>query len=421
MEENKSEINDVNNDINSNIDDLSSYSQKPLDVDFINGYGFKVADEVIPETESETEFDSKKAKKHSKNKKKNKSVVKSVIWIVAIIVVSVGLALGVIYAGADYMGIGFGRGKECELVIKEGTSAAQIAEQLEEQGAVKVPMLFRLYAKMKGYDSQFKYGLYTYNTEAGYEALCEMLITQGHKAESVSVKIPEYATIDDMAVLLSDAGVCEKADFYDAVQNGEYDISFVKDIPVERVHYRLEGYLFPDTYDFYCYDSEECAYLAVKKMLKATESKLTKDMLEQISKRGYTLHEVLTMASIVESESANGSAEDRAKVAAVFYNRLEGKNWNQPKLLQTDPSTYYPYGNGRYNTYKTEGLPPGPIGAPSLNSIKAAINPAKDFKATYFVTDKNAKFYFNETLTGHNKTIADLKRQGLWLYTQLGS
>ena len=151
------------------------------------------------------------------------------------------------------------------------------------------------------------------------------------------------------------------------------------------------------------------------------EEKFSEEMLKAVSDSGYTFHEILTMASLVESESANGTAEERAKVAAVFYNRLEGKNWNEPKFLQTDPSTFYPYGNGRYNTYKTEGLPPGPIGAPSLNSIKAALYPAENFTATYFVTDKNAEFYFNETLAAHNKIIAELKRKGLWLYTQLGS
>ncbi len=359
--------------------------------------------------------------KNSKKKRKKSSAIKNIIWILSIIVVSFGLAFTIIYAGADFMGIGFGRGENCVVEIEPGTPASTVAEKLSDCGAVKIPLLFRLYTKFTGYDSQFKYGVYTFNNEAGYESLAEMLITDGAKAESVSVKIPEFATIDEIAVLLSDAGVCTKGDFIDAVQNSDFKIDFVKSIPSQKVHYRLEGYLFPDTYDFYSYDSSKCAFLAVEKMLKAMEEKFSEEMLKAVAESGYSFHEILTMASLVESESANGTAEERAKVAAVFYNRLEGKNWNQPKLLQTDPSTFYPYGNGRYNTYKTEGLPPGPIGAPSLNSIKAALYPAEDFTATYFVTDKNAEFYFNETLAAHNKTIAELKRKGLWLYTQLGS
>lgn len=381
------------------------------DDEFIIGKGFEVDQEVIKADK----------KKHKKSKKGMNPILKSIIWILSIIIVSVGLAGGLIYAGADFMGIGFGRGENCVVEVAPGTPASEIAEQLNECGAVKIPILFRLYAKLTGYENQFKYGVYTFNNEAGYESLAEMLISDGAKAESVTVKIPEMATIDDIAVLLADAGVCTKADFFDVVKNGDFKLDFVKDIPAEKVHYRLEGYLFPDTYDFYCYDSKECAYLAVEKMLKALDNKFDDTMRKKIEQSNYSFHELMTMASIVESESANGSAEERAKVAAVFYNRLEGKNWDGPKLLQTDPSTYYPYGNGRYDTYKTEGLPPGPIGSPSLNSIKAALNPQKDFNATYFVTDKNADFYFNETLAAHNKTIADLKKQGLWLYTQLGN
>lgn len=380
--------------------------------DFIIGKGFKL---------DEGDNKALKQPKRKKDKKQGNPVVKSIIWIVSVVIVSCALAFSVIYAGADFMGIGFGRGDNCVLDVEPGTPASQIAEQLNEKGVVKIPLLFRLYAKLTGYESQFKYGVYTFNSEIGYEAIAEMLITDGAKAESVTVKIPEMATIDDIAVLLSDAGVCSKSDFIDAVQNGNYKIDFVKDIPKEKVHYRLEGYLFPDTYDFYSYDSEECAYLAVEKMLKATEEKFTEAMLKTVKESDYSFHELMTMASIVESESANGSAEERAKVAKVFYNRLEGNNWDEPKFLQTDPSTFYPYGNGRYNTYETEGLPPGPLGSPSLNSINAALYPAENFNATYFVTDKNADFYFNETLSGHNKTIAELKAKDLWLYTQLGS
>lgn len=384
----------------------------PSDDDFIIGKGFQL--------EADSEDKPKKAPK-KRNKKTGNAIAKSLIWIISIIVVSVGLAFGIIYAGADYMGIGFGRGDNCVIEIEAGTPTTVIADKLHECGAVKIPLLFRLYAKLNGYDSQFKYGVYTFNSEAGYEDLSQMLITDGAKAESVEVKIPEMATVDDIATLLADAGVCTKGDFIDVVQNGDFKFQFVKDIPKEKVHYRLEGYLFPDTYSFYSYDSAECAYLAVEKMLRTLESKLTGDMLNKIEQNNYSFHELMTLSSIIESESANGSAEERAKVAAVFYNRLEGINWDGPKFLQTDPSTFYPYGNGRYNTYETEGLPPGPIGSPSINSIKAALSPQKDFKATYFVTDKNADFYFNETLSGHNKTIADLKRQGLWLYTTLGS
>ncbi len=347
--------------------------------------------------------------------------LKVTLWIFSIVVTAVLLATVIIIGTAEYLGIGPGRGVKCVVEVQKGMSTRQISHELKESGAINNELAFRIFSKLKGFDGKYSYGVYTFNNEIGYNDLAEMLMTQGQKAETVTVKIPEFATIDEIAVLLSDAGVCSKSDFFDAVKNGKFNIDFVDEIPAEKLHYRLEGYLFPDTYSFYSYESKECAYLAVEKMLKALESKFDEEMLNALSKSKYSFHEIITMASIIESESANGSSEERSKVAAVFYNRLEGRNWNQPKLLQSDPSTFYPYGNGRYNTYKTEGLPVGPIGAPSLNSIKAALFPMENFNATYFVTDKNANFYFNETLAGHNQTIANLKSQGLWLYTQLGS
>lgn len=372
-----------------------------LEEDYVIGKGFEI-------TEHEATVSSGKSKrdKHSKGS----SPVKTIIWILSIIVVSIGLALGVIYAGADYMGIGFGRGKDCVIEIEQGMSTSQIAERLKEAGAVKLPFMFRVYAKLKSYDSQFKYGVYNFNTEAGYEALAEMLITDGAKAESVNVTIKEMTTVDEIAALLEENGVCTKSDFINEVQNGEFDYDFLKDIPFEKVYYRLEGYLFPDTYDFYKYDSKECAHLAVDKMLANLDSKLTADIREKIASSGYTLHEIMTMASIVESESG-GSADEMANVAAVFFNRLKSDDFDK---LQSSPSKKYPYGNGRYDTYQCEGLPPGPICSPGLNSIKASVYPTENFDYYFFCTDAKMEFHYNKTNAQHEATIAKLKRENNW-------
>ena len=316
--------------------------------------------------------------------KSRKGLLKSVIWILSIVVFSVLLGFVIIFAGADYMGIGFGRGEDVVIEIEPGSSATVIAEKLEESGAVKIPFLFKIYSKAKGYDSQFKYGVYTFNTEAGYDSLANMLINEGAKAETVRVKIPEGATVDDIITLLSDSGVCTKSDFLTAMREGDYKYDFVNLIPQEKVYYRFEGYLYPDTYDFYCYDSKECAYLAIDKMLANLDSKLTDKMRNSLKNSNYILHEIMSLASIVQLEAGNFnnvSDEDRAKVASVFYNRLEGVNWSGPKYLQSDPTTNYPYGDGKYNTYKTEGIPVGPLCAPSIDCIKAVLEPDRSCKA----------------------------------------
>ena len=371
--------------------------------DFVIGKGFE-----IDGGENEDNQGKKKKGRHSAGK----NIIKTVIWILCIIIVSVGLAFGVIYAGADYMGIGFGRGSDVTIEIEQGMSTEQIAEELKEAGAVKIPLLFRVYAKFKHYDSQFKYGVYSFNTEAGYEAISQMLIEEGALAQSVKVTIPEMSSIDDIAEILEKNGVCTKSDFINEVQNGEFGYDFIDDIPVDNVYYRLEGYLFPETYDFYNFDSEECAHLAVEKMLKTLDDKLTDGMMQKISESGYTLHEIMTMASIVELE-AGGSPDEMANVAAVFYNRLESDDFT---TLGSSPTRKYPYGGGKYNTYESPGLPPGPLCSPSLKSIEASIEPTEDFDYYYFVTDASMKFYYNKTLAEHNSTIARLQAANNWIY-----
>lgn len=399
-----------------NNESARSEQQQSADDDFVIGKGF-----VVDETSAATG-----EKPEKKRRKGSPSIVKNIIWIVAIFAVSIGVAFGVIYVGADYLGLGFGRGKDQTIEIQPGSATSQIAEQLEEVGAVKCPLAFRLYSKIKKYDSQYKYGVYTFRTDAGYDVIAEMLMNEGAKAETAKgVKIPEMATVDDIAQILADAGVCEKADFYNEIRNGEFDYDFVEEIPADSVYYRLEGYLYPETYDFYNYDSAECAHLAIEKMLATFEERVAGEVREKLDGNSdYTFHELVTMASLIESEAGNAGDEDRSKVARLFFNRLEGVNWEGPKYLQTDPSTkYYPGGNKknrRYNTYENEGLPPGPIGSPSLRSLKAAVNPTEGFTMTYFVTDSNGKFYYNDTLAAHNKIIAELKSKGLWISTTLG-
>ena len=371
--------------------------------DFVIGKGFE-----IDGGENEDNQGKKKKGRHSAGK----SIIKTIIWILCIIIVSVGLAFGVIYAGADYMGIGFGRGSDVTIEIEQGMSTEQIAEELKEAGAVKIPLLFRVYAKLKHYDSQFKYGVYSFNTESGYEAISQMLIEEGALAQSVKVTIPEMSSVDDIAEILEENGVCTKSDFINEVQNGEFGYDFIDDIPVDNVYYRLEGYLFPETYDFYNFDSEECAHLAVEKMLKTLDDKLTDEMRQKISESGYTLHEIMTMASIVELE-AGGSPDEMANVAAVFYNRLESDDFT---TLGSSPTRKYPYGGGKYNTYESPGLPPGPLCSPSLKSIEASIEPTEDFDYYYFVTDASMKFYYNKTLAEHNSTIARLQATNNWIY-----
>lgn len=386
--------------------------------DFVIGKGFRL------------EENEEQPQKHVKRKKKGSSTVKNIIWIIAIVVVSVGLAFSIIYAGADFMGLGFGRGeKKCEINIEMGTPASKIADQLEESGAVKIPMLFRIYAKFKGYDSQFKYGYYNFESESGYEAICQMLINEGAKAETVTVTIPEGTGINDytknvngekvtvpgIGTLLENSGVCSKSDFLAALDKVSLKSKLLSGADSEKTYYTLEGYLFPETYDFYSYDSAECAVLAVEKMIAEAQSRITDDMFERAEAMGYTMNEILTMASIVQMESGE-SFDEMPKVAGVFYNRLKSDDF---ATLGSSPTCYYgdffKYDDGRYNTYNIEGLPPGPLCSPGIEAIKAALYP-ESHDYYYFVTDSTGKFYYHKTSAEQQKTINKLQQGGNWVY-----
>ena len=378
---------------------------------------FEKSEEVTGETEQPREDDivkiiKKEEKAERRKRKLRKRIIKNIIWMIVIVLLSVSLATVVIVGAGEYFGIGPGRGRDVTVEIEPGMSTREIAEALKASGAINSSTAFRIYSRITGNDGKYSYGVYTFTNELGYDELCDMLMTQGKKADSVTVTIPEMASIDDMAALLEENGVCTAKDFKYAVNYGEFKNDIIKDIPVDNVYYRLEGYLFPDTYDFYCYDSEECAVLAVQKMLDKMEKEFGKGMIERAEEMDYSVHEILTLASIVELE-AGGSPDEMANVAQVFYNRLNNSSFT---TLGSSPTIKYPYGNGKYNTYECVGLPVGPLCAPSLNSIKAALYPNEKQTATYFVTDKSMNFYYNDSLSDHNATIAKLQRENNWIY-----
>ena len=401
-----------NNNIENNIQNTED--------DFVIGNGFEVS-EYVPQVNSKA--------KHKKNSALR--ALKGIIWVLAIIVVSVGLAVGVIYAGADYLGLGFGRGDNTEMDIPMGSSTAVIADKLEQSGAVKLPIFFRIYSRLKGYDSSYKYGYYKFNTEIGYGEIADMLMSEGAKAENVTVTIPEGTGINDytknvngedvvvkgIATILEEAGVCTKSDFIYALNEVKFDDSkLLGNCNVGKTYYSLEGYLFPETYNFYSYDSAECAAMVVERMIAQTEKRITDEMYARAEEMGYTMNEILTMASIIQMESGQNFKEMK-NVAAVFYNRLDSASEG---TLGSSPTCYYGESfkndDGRYNTYKVKGLPPGPLCSPGIDAIKAALYPTENSPYYYFVTDSDGKFYYHETLAEQEKTIKSLKQGNKWIY-----
>ncbi len=374
--------------------------QIPAVDDFIIGEGFSIAGEEKP------------AEEPKKQKKKGHKALKSTLWVIGIIIFSVVLAYGIIVGASDFLGIGAGRGNEYTVEVPEGSSLSDIADALGEKGIVKSKLLFKLYSSIKGYDERYQNGVFIISDEDGYAGIATKLVHNGASITTVTLRIPEMATVDEIIELLAENNVGNKSTLREAIQYSEFKYSFIDKIPEKAVHWRLEGYLFPDTYEFYNFDEpEKCAELAIDKMLSTMNSRYTEEMKAEADALGRSMHEILTMASIIELEASSASFEDKQRVAEIFYNRL--RDWGDSALLQSNPTREYPHGNGAYNTYESAGLPVGPLNSPSLESIKAALSPSTSYPDYYyFITDKEMNFYYNRTHAEHVNTQNRLIREG---------
>lgn len=233
--------------------------------------------------------------------------------------------------------------------------------------------------------------------------------TSSPEKRTVTLSFAEGRTLTEIFKILDEY---EVADF-DALMEtaAAYDYSYyplVADIPSNPNRcFKLEGYLFPSTYEFYTNSKPQDA---IGKFLRGGKANITDQMIAQASALGYTMDEVLTVASIVEKEG--GKSSEVAKIAAVIYNRLEAG-----MKLQMDSSIYYierhvkPYltgdinrYNSYYNTYKCSALPTGPICNPGLKTINAALNPA-DVDYLYFCHDENANYYYAATYEEHLENL----------------
>ncbi len=401
-----------NSILDSNLDDSN------LSDDFVIGKDFFIdsteADDMVVSEQQKTTPKSKKRKKQSTGK----SCLLATIWMALIFVISVSAAVCFMHFGMDYLGVGFDDDAtvEIEVVIKEGTGAKEIAEILKEAGIIDSPIFFRFYAKQSGQDVKFKYGIYYFTKQDSYEEIAETLSKKGAIADAVRVTIPEGLNIDEIAEILAEKKVCTEEQFKAAVNEvsaSKYNVSFINELKTQSdgVHYILEGFLFPDTYELYATNDKAGAEQAIKKMLQNMDKKFTPEMRQRAKQLGYSMNDILTLSSIIEMEASVADYSDKQKVSAVFHNRLNSKDY--PKL-QSNPTRDYPYNTERYDTYKIVGLAPGAYCSSSIDSIKAALYPDETCNAYYFVTDKDMNFYFNKTITEHNNTILNLKRKGLW-------
>lgn len=352
-----------------------------------------------------------------------KKKILGIIGAILALIVITGIGL-VLFYNASLSAVGDAKDK-VTIVIENGTSSRGVVDKLYEAQLVKNKYCGYIYLKLNN-DLMLQAGTYELDRGMSFKEIMEKINNGEALENSIDVTFIEGKRLVNYVKVISENFPYTEEEILTKLSDKVYlqelidDYWFLTDeILNDNLYYALEGYLYPDTYRF---NKEATIDTIVRKMLNETDKVLSE--YKTVSKNDYTIHEILTMASIVELEGSNSN--DRAGVAGVFFNRLEG-GWS----LGSDVTTYYAarvemserdlwqYEIDEVNYYNTRPaamagkLPIGPICSPSKDSISATMKPTKhDYY--FFVADKNGKTYFTKTNAEHNAKIADLKNQGLW-------
>lgn len=397
--------------------------------------------EPAEEPEPETEPKNNKTLNVIKKIFQQLSIVpKAIIYLALVIAVSAYLSYYIITIGNDVFAL-VSDTREVTITIEDDADHESVAQLLKENNIIEYDWVYELYMKYRGDgDSSNEYiaGDYTLNTNYNYSQIITVLTANNVKREVVKVTIPEGFTIDQIIDLLVESGVGQREDYIAAINDYEYKWEFVRLLDEkgysEHRKYRLEGYLYPDTYEFFTTESE---VYVINKMLNAFNDKFWKEFTRvnikgesyqktMLEKYGLDFDDIVVLASIVQSEG--GTVEDFYAISYVFHNRLSHPQ-SFPKL-ESDATIQYALPerisdstqldvsfDTPYNTYLYNGLPPGAISNPGLDALNAALFPTAPTTASgatinayFFVSNNAGKTYYASSKSGHDNNVAQAKR-----------
>lgn len=339
-----------------------------------------------------------------------------IIWMALAIFIGTSLGRLVWVCASDLLA--FGReNRSVSITITETDTLDTITSKLYNAGLIKYPTLFKMYCQLAKVEEKDKISVGTFelNTLYDYHALVGGMSATSSYRETVEVMIPEGYTCAQIFALLEEKGVCSVEDLEEYASTSEFaDYWFLNGVP-RGTKYCLEGFLFPDTYEFYTDSSAKQVFI---KFLNRFSTQFSEEMQDQLivlnqtyskmlKKNGYpqsyidehqlTLLDLVTIASMIEKESAHSG--ESVDISSVIYNRLSHPNY---PYLNIDATLVYALDgktdlteedkkvDSPYNTYKYEGLPPGPISNPGLLSLKAALNPS-DSSYYFYALDPTAE------------------------------
>lgn len=309
-----------------------------------------------------------------------------------------------IYFYADHTLQSPQRDKPIVLEIPHGASSTEIGQLLEKNGLIRSDRFFNIYIRLTGATNALQAGVYEIPPDKNLEGILQIMAYG--KQNTFRVTIPEGFTVKQIADRLAEHGI-NRDQFLEAVEKESFDYEFVKELDnTDKRLYRLEGYLFPSTYEIPKGASPE---EIIDIMLKEFDKRLQRDgVKEKLKERNLTVDKWVTIASIVEREGQ--VSEELPRISGVIHNRLE-----RGMPLQVDATIQYLRGEQKarlmykdlevdspYNTYKVKGLPPGPISSPGEAALNAVLEP-EDHEYLYYVTKKDGSklHYFSKTYKEH--------------------
>lgn len=358
--------------------------------------------------------DLKKAKKADKIRRKRKAkknkIIFRTIWVAMIVFVSIILGKYLMVGVNDMLAVNREQENSVKITIPRNANINQIADILYDNHIINNKSFFKFYAILTKSTTGFTQGTFDVYTNKDYQALINYMQSDMNRIDVVTIRFTEGMSVNEYAKLLESNNVCSADEFLTKCNSTEFDqnYEFIGNIKnADNRYYKLEGYLFPDTYDFYVGEDTDSV---IKKFLANYRRKVysTKSRVDGFEKKvtiaqraeamNMSMEDVITLASLIQAEAAN--EDDMYVISSILHNRLETLETNGENkygegglnYLQLDSTVYYPYKNenqvpatlrksyvSAYNTYKNKGLPYGPICNPGLDAIEAAV--------TYVETD----------------------------------
>lgn len=349
------------------------------------------------------------------------------IWKIArpvlVIILSLAIALGGVYlvGKALYqkflLPIDAKDATPIEITIPSGYGASYIGKVLYEEGLINNKAVFKVYVDFMGKSSSLRSGTYILSKNMDIAQMVDIMCTGNPPRKTIDLRVAEGTDVKMIGEQLVQLGVLESPEeFYELCKTGEAFMDFtfiaaIEDDPSEARKYKLEGYLFPDTYEIY---SDSSPDVIINKMLVKFLEVFNVGYSERAEELGLTMDEVVTLASLVEREA---KTNDFAKVSAVFHNRLKAD-----MMLQSDAPLRYILNKNvllfdeiekqhpsLYNTYTHKGVPLGPITNPGHNAIRAVLYPEESYLDKYYYfclkDSKTGELVFAQTLQEHNENV----------------